>query len=208
MPNINLVAARREEKRTLTTLSRQLFMGFVASGVLLGAAIIWFIGVSFSEGQQVKSLDAKLTELEPKLEQIKKREGEIAAMKPKVDTLDNARLSTLRWRTFLGVLANATPTTVYYTSVATGGEGDSQSVTLKGVAPSQDIVGTVSQNLNARGNSMFEDVEITQTTNGSVPEDPVQKVVFDMVLYLRPVALASTEPSPAPSPLPAPAPSP
>ena len=203
MPNINLVAARREEKRSVTTLSRQLFVGFVGAGVLLGASIIWFVGTTFAQNSQIASLDRKLSELKPKLQQIEKRDGEIGAMKPKVDTLDNARLSTLRWRTFMGVLANATPTTVYYSSIVTGGDATSQSVSMKGVAPSQDIVGTVSQRLTA-GNSMFEDVEITQTTNGSAPEDPVQKVAFDMVVYLRPVVLSQSEPTPAPSASPAP----
>ncbi len=37
MPNINLVAARREDKRQITTLSRQLFVGLIASGAVLFA---------------------------------------------------------------------------------------------------------------------------------------------------------------------------
>ena len=194
MPNINLVAARREEKRAITTLSRQLFMGLVASGVALFGAVVWFGIITTSQSIEKNRLDVQLGELQPKIERIKQRESDIAALKPRVDTLDNARLSTLRWQEFLRVLAEATPDTVYYTSVTTSGDSTSPTVNIKGFAPSQNIVGTVAQRLSNSGNSMFSDVEITQTSNGSAPEDPVQKVTFDMNLYLRPVSFAEAVP--------------
>jgi Tfp pilus assembly protein PilN len=204
MPNINLVAARREEKRQITALSRQLFVGLIASGALLFAAIaVWGIVLN-SQGTELKQLDTKLSELQPKIDRIAERKRDIAALKPKVDTLDNARLSTLRWRAFLGVLAEATPPYVYYTSVSTSGDGENPSVSLKGVAPTNAIVGELSQRLNRNGNSMFAMVETPQVTNSSSPEDPVQKVTFDMNLFLRTVTLAA-DPVAAPAAATAPA---
>jgi Tfp pilus assembly protein PilN len=189
MPNINLVAARREEKRQITTLSRQLFVGLIASGGILFAAIAGWGIVLNAQGSQLRDLDAKLAELQPKIDRIAQRKSDIAALKPKVDTLDNARLSTLRWRAFLNVLADATPSYVYYTSMSTTGEAGSAGVSLKGMAPSNAIVGEVAQRLSNNGNSMFDSVEILSVTNGSTPEDPVQKVTFDMNLFLRNVSL-------------------
>ncbi len=198
MPNINLVAARRDEKRQITALSRQLFVGLVASGVLLFGVIAGWGIVLTSQGAEIKSLDAKVAELKPKLDRIEQRKSDIAILKPKVETLDNARLSTLRWRAFMSVLSEATPPYVYYTSVTTSGDSANPSVSLKGIAPSNAIVGEVAQRLNNHGTSMFDDVVITQTTNGSTPEDPVQKVTFDMNLYLRSVSLGTDAPATAP----------
>ncbi len=192
MPNINLVAARREEKRNVTTLSRQFFMGLIASGVLLFAVFVISIGAGATQGGQIKNLDTELTKLEPQLEKIKGRDADIAALTPRVETLDNARISTLQWHELLGILAQATPNTVYYTAITTGKEGETATVSLKGVAPSQNIAATLSQDLNKNGTSLFSDIVIKQTTNGSAPEDPVQKVVFDMSLFLRPVSLAES----------------
>lgn len=199
MPNINLVAARREEKRQITTLSRQLFVGLIASGGVLFAAIAGWGIVLNAQGSQLKELDAKLAELQPKIDRIAQRKNDIAALKPKVETLDNARLSTLRWRAFMNALADATPSYVYYTSMSTTGDGASSGVSLKGMAPSNAIVGEVAQRLNGNGNSMFESVEILSVTNGSTPEDPVQKVTFDMNLFLRNVSLENA-PATAASP--------
>ncbi len=208
MPNINLVAARREEKRQITTLSRQLFVGLIASGGLLFLAIGAWGFVLSSQGGQIKQLDAKVAELQPKIDRIEQRKKDIAALKPRVETLDNARLSTLRWRSFMNVLAEATPPYVYYTSVATGGGASDSSVSLKGMAPSNAIVGELSQALSKNGNSMFDVVETPQVTNNSAPEDPVQKVTFDMNLFLRPVTLGDDAPAPTPETAPAPAPAP
>lgn len=192
MPNINLVAARRDEKRQITALSRQLFVGLIASGVLLFGAIAGWGIVLNAQGAQERQLDAKLTELQPKIERIAQRKRDIAELKPKVETLDNARLSTLRWRAFMNVLAEATPSYVYYTSVTTGGESSAPSVNLKGLAPSNAIVGELALGLSKNGSSMFEGVETPQVTNSSAPEDPVQKVSFDMNLYMRQVSLGQT----------------
>ena len=189
MPNINLVAARREEKRQITTLSRQLFVGLIASGGILFAAIAGWGIVLTSQGAQIRELDAKLAELQPKIDRIAQRKQDIATLKPKVETLDNARISALRWRAFMNVLAEATPSYVYYTSVMTSGDPANPAVNLKGIAPSNAIVGDVALRLSKNGNSMFDMVETPQVTNGSTPEDPVQKVTFDMNLYLRSVSL-------------------
>lgn len=199
MPNINLVAARREEKRQITTLSRQLFVGLIASGAILFAAIAGWGIVLTSQGAQMRELDAKLAELQPKIDRIEQRKRDIAALKPKVDTLDNARISSLRWRAFMNTLADATPSYVYYTSVTTGGDSTNPTVSLKGMAPSNAIVGEVAQRLSNNGNSMVEGVEILQVTNSSAPEDPVQKVTFDMNLFLRTVSLGDAAPPSSPT---------
>ncbi|MBC8140852.1 MAG: PilN domain-containing protein [Armatimonadetes bacterium] len=192
MPNINLVAARREEKRNVTTLSRQLFMGLIASGAILFGVVAWSGISAATQGAEIKRLDAELVKLEPQLEKIKQRDADIASLTPRVKTLDNARISTLQWHELLGILAQATPSTVYYTGITTGQEGETATVNLKGVAPSQNIAATLSQDLNKNGTSLFSDIVIKQTTNGSAPEDPVQKVVFEMNLYLKPVSLAES----------------
>lgn len=200
MPNINLVAARREEKRSVTALSRQLFIGLLGAGAILFGVVVGFGALTVTQNGEIKNLDESLAKLQPQLDKIKQREADIADLAPRVKTLDDARISTLQWHEMLGILAQTTPTTVYYTSITTGAEGETPTVALKGIAPSQNAAATLSQDLNKNGTSLFSDVVIKGTTNGSAPEDPVQKVAFDMGLYLRPVTLAETAPAATGSP--------
>jgi len=196
MPNINLIAARREEKRNVTTLSRQLFMGLVAAGVILAAVVIFFTGEQVQKRIQITNLDKDIATLQPKLDQIHKREADIAALKPKVDTLDNAKVATLRWRSMMGVVAEAMPDTVWITNMSTGGDIGGSTVNISGVGPSQAVVGEVARNLDQRG--VFSHVDLLSTSNGSTPEDPVQKVSFQLNGYLLPATL-STVPPPVPA---------
>jgi len=202
MPNINLVAVRRDEKRQITTLSRQLFMGLVASGLILVVTFLGMEGLKLEKRNELAALDKKMDLLKPKLAQIEQRRRDIAELKPRVDTLDNARLSTLRWRAFMSVLSDATLANVFFTEMSTAGNPATPTVSLKGVAPTNTIVGEVQQRLTKT--NMFDDVAVPSTTNSSAPEDPVQKVNFSMNLYLRPVVLADT-PETAPSPVASPA---
>ena len=157
--------------------------------MLLFAVIVLSLGSVATQSGEIKRLDAEIVKLEPQLEKIRQRDADIANLTPRVKTLDDARISTLQWHELLGILAQATPNTVYYTAISTNKEGETATVSLRGIAPSQNIAATLSQSLNKNGTSLFSDVVIKQTTNGSAPEDPVQKVAFDMDLYLRPVSL-------------------
>jgi len=204
MPNINLIAARREEKQRITTLTRQLFMGFVGSAAVLFGVFVFITGQKFAKQMEIRNLDEKMKKLQPKLDEIAAREKDIKELKPRVETLDNARLSTLRWRALMAVLSESIPKTVWVTSVLTTGDLSSSSVNLKGIGPSQAIIGDISTRLYQKG--IFDHVDIVSTNNGSAPEDPVQKISFEMNAFLLPATL-STAPAPAPSPSPAAPPS-
>jgi Tfp pilus assembly protein PilN len=189
MPNINLIAVRREEKQRVTTLSRQLFMGFTASVVGLVCVFIWAAGTQVDKNIQIRNLDKQMAELQPKLDEINKLNGEIADLKPKVDTLDNAKVSTLRWRAMMGVMADAMPDTVWVDTMSTSGDIGSTSVSFSGTGPSQAVVGEYVRNLDATG--VFTHVDLTSTNNGSVPEDPVQKVTFNASAFMLPAVLTT-----------------
>lgn len=205
MPNINLIAARREEKQRVTTLTRQLFMGLVGSGVVLFGVIVFVTSQKVSKQFTINRLDNDIKQLQPKLDEIAKTEQSLAVLKPRVDTLDNAKLSTLRWRALMSILSDAIPKSVWISTMSTGGDLASSSVNLKGTGPTQAMVGEVSTRLFQQG--VFDHVDIVSTTNSSSPEDPVQKVAFEMNAFLLPAALSSPPPAP-PAPTPAPEASP
>ncbi|MES2461951.1 MAG: PilN domain-containing protein [Armatimonadota bacterium] len=183
MPNINLIAARREEKKKLERVTRQLFFGFAASvgvTVLLGT---YLTAARFSLNADLNDANAKMQKLQPTLDRIAEVEKQTNELKPKVETLQTAKLETLRWRSLFTVVSQSIPNSTWITSLSSTG-GDAGSITLNGTASSQTLVGDTMSRLGSH--PVFDKIDLGFTQSSGNPTDLVQSVTFQINAHLRP----------------------
>lgn len=161
MPNINLIADRRAEKRRMERLSKQLFYTMGASVAVLVGVASYLITARFSLLGDVAEADRRMEKLRPVIAEIDQVKKVIADKQPKVETLERARYDTLRWTLLFQALAQSLPKDVWLTTLGAP-EGEPLVVSLAGSAPSQAIVGQVALNLKAQ--ALFERVELLSTS--------------------------------------------
>jgi Tfp pilus assembly protein PilN len=194
MPNINLIAARRVEKRRMERLSRQVFFGMAASvGVLVMTGSVLVVQ-RIELASQLASADQKMTKLKPKLAEIARIRQETDERRPKVERLEEARNTTLRWCVLLNVLSRSLPAKTWIEQFESNGKG-SPTVNLKVVTDSQTTAGQTASLLQSQ--PIFEDINIpgTQTTAEGT-------VRFDVIARMKPFQLpgmSATTPTPTPS---------
>ena len=183
MPNINLIAARREEKKRLERTTRQLFFGFAAS-----VGVMFLLGTYLGARRLALNADlsdatAKMQKLQPTLDRIAEVEKQTNELRPKVDTLQTAKMETLRWRSLFTVISQSIPESTWITSLASSG-GDAGTLTLNGTASSQTLVGSTMTRLGTH--PVFDKVDLGFTQSGGNPNDAVQSVTFQINAHLRP----------------------
>lgn len=192
MPNINLIAARRVEKRRMERLSRQVFFGMAASvGVLVMTASVLVVQ-RIELASQLASADQKMTKLKPKLAEIARIRQETDERRPKVERLEEARNTTLRWCVLLNVLSRSLPAKTWIEQFESNGKG-SPTVNLKVVTDSQTTAGQTASLLQSQ--PIFEDINIpgTQTTAEGT-------VRFDVIARMKPFQLPGMSVTPPTQP--------
>lgn len=185
MPNINLIAARREEKKRLERVTRQLFFGFAAS---LG--IVFLLGTYLAArrlalGSDLADANAQLMKLQPTLDRIAEVEKQTGELKPKVETLQTAKLETLRWRSLFTVVSQSIPSNAWITSLSSTG-GDTGSIVLNGTANSQTLVGDTMTRLGSH--PVFDKIDLAFTQSSGDTKTTVQPVTFQINAHLRSTA--------------------
>ena len=191
MPNINLIAARRSEKKRLERNTRQLFFGLTAE---VGALVLLasYIGArQITLRSSLGSADAKLARLQPTLGRIAEVEKATSALKPKLDTLQTAKEDTLRWRAMLQIVAQSVPSNAWLSGITSANIGDDTMISLTGTAGSQALVGETMSRLGAY--PVFEKVELhyTQLLASSQKEDTTQRISFEIAAHLKPTQPAA-----------------
>lgn len=183
MPNINLIAARRQEKRRMEKLTRQLFFGL--SGTVAGfmAVASFFVTQHFALTGDMAEADTRMSKLQPKLDEIAQIKKETADKQPKVETLEKARYETLRWTLLYQAISNALPADVWLTTIAAP-EGDPIVVTLAGSAPSQNVAAQTVQNLLKQ--PLFDKVEIPSINRNEIEN----RFLFQILAHIKPLELA------------------
>ena len=183
MPNVNLIAARRAEKKRVEQNTRRLFFGLtveVAALVVLGSVL----GVNQMKLQgDLVEADTKLLQLQPTLERIKSIETDKALLQPKLDTLVSAKTDTLRWRAMLQIVSQSVPSNAWLSGISATGTGDETNITIAGVAGSQTLVGETMTRLQSF--PVFDKVDLKFTQLSSQPEDPVQRITFEIGAHLK-----------------------
>lgn len=207
MPNVNLIAARRAEKKRLERNTRRLLLGITVEGAAV-AVLAMTLGV---QQMQVRTAlvgaEARVVRLEPALRQIEQIKADTAALQPKINTLRTARADTLRWRALLQIVSQSIPSNAYLSSITasapSGGDPNAADpsaaappviVALAGTAGSQTLVGETMSRLGAY--PVFDQVELRFTQLDSAAATaplPQQSVKFEIGARLK-----SSAPRPAP----------
>ncbi len=183
MPNVNLIATRRAEKKRVERNTRRLFLGLtteVAALVALGS----MLGVQQMRLQgELSDATTKLLQLQPTLDRIKAIEKDTAVLKPKLDTLVSAKADTLRWRAMLQIVSQSVPSNAWLSAISATGTGDETMITIAGVAGSQTLVGETMTRLQSF--PVFGKVDLRFTQLASQPDDPVQRITFEIGAQLK-----------------------
>lgn len=197
MPNLNLIAARREEKKKVERITRQLFLGLAASAGLFTMTVVYTGAQQALLGSALKQADDAMANLKPIIADIKKTKEETAELTPKVDTLKSAQLNTMRWRGVLQVVSQSVPSETWLSTLQSSGSNEDATLSLSGMTTSQSRVGQMMDQLQKNRLKLFDNVTLKQTQNSTAPEDPIQKVSFDLSAHLTPMT-APPPPPPAP----------
>ncbi len=192
MPNINLIAPRREEKKKLERAAGQLFVGLGSSvGVLLLLAS-YMAARHLSMNADMSSAEQRMEKIQPTLAEIERIKKETGDLIPKVEQLESAKLQTLRWKAVFLALSKTTPHNAWLTQISAS-EGDSPSLTIQGQTESQAQAADMNEALQRE--SVFQSVAIDGTDTVSValpikPNEPLQQVdriQFKLNAQLKPI---------------------
>ena len=195
MPNVNLIAVRREEKKRLERNTSRLFLGL---GVEVIAVSLMAMGLGVQQMQlrgALKEATTKRIRLQPTLDRIAAIEAEGAVLKPKLETLATAKADTIRWRAMLQIVSQSVPNSAWLTAITATGTGDESIITIAGTAGSQTLVGETMTRLQSY--PVFDKVDLRFTQLSSAPEDTFQRVSFEIGAHLRPTQAPSPEPGAA-----------
>lgn len=184
MPNINLIASRRADKRRMERLTRQTFFGMTASVVGLVGLASWLTAQHLELAGRLSDAERRMERLRPALAEIDQIRKDTAEKQPKVDTLETARLMTLRWCSLFNSLARSLPAETWVERLDSSGAENTQ-VTLQVVTRSQTFAGQTAVLLSAQ--PIFQDVNITSTQTSATPNG-AKVVKFEVTAGLRPPA--------------------
>lgn len=199
MPSINMIAARREEKRRGERTLRKLLYGIageVGTVVLLAFVLVGRILVT--QGQ-VSDLGDKLTKLKPRVTRIQQLQSQTEALMPKVQTLDGAKADTLFWYGGFYAVTTSLPERTWLTSLGTGStlsaaptpgasSGEDPTLSLSGVAMSQTAVGEAMLKMNQ--SQALDHVDLAFVQQQKLGD--ADAVGFQMTVHLKPEAVPET----------------
>lgn len=200
MPSINLIAARREEKRRQEQSLRRLLgavMGEV--GAVVGVGVLMSLQLAGIH-HRIGDYNAQIQKLEPKVSQIATMQDATAKITPKVATLDSAKADTLFWYSNLCAVTNSLPPQTWLSSIGTTGNntpsatpgaasGADPTMAIAGTAASQDAVGQTMLRMNQSPN--LDHVDLAFVQQQVATKDTPSTVTFQMTVHLKPEAAAA-----------------
>jgi Tfp pilus assembly protein PilN len=184
MPNINLIAARRAEKKRLEKLTRNLFFGLAAS---VGGFIVLssYLGLQqLAMSTQLKEAEQALERLKPKKDRVAAIEADMKVLEPKLNTLAQAKRDTLRWPALMQSISQSVPGSTWLTNVGAQGGGDTPiSLRLSGVSVSQSqAADTV---LLLQKQPIFSDVSLVFTSTNPAQGTEPARTTFEATAVLK-----------------------
>ncbi|HEY3267771.1 MAG TPA: PilN domain-containing protein [Armatimonadota bacterium] len=116
---INLIAARRAERRKLELIRGVLLRAMFAVGAIaLGAAMLMTFSIQ-STKNRIRDVDAQTVMLQDTVQSVERLKSEMAVLQPRVTTLLLAQNSTNRWRAVLQEVSSSLPQKAWITSFTT-----------------------------------------------------------------------------------------
>jgi Tfp pilus assembly protein PilN len=201
MPNINLIATRREEQMRLVRLTRNLFLSLAASIAGFIALALFLAAQNLTMTGDLRDTEARMSKLQPVLEQIDRIKADTDLLGPKVDTLKAAKAGITKWRAVLQVVSDAVPDNTYLSSLNATGSVDDTTISLGGISESQSVVGEMMTRLG--NHPLFDRVDLHYTqaavqaaTPGATADPSQQGVQFEIAAHLR----GTPTPPPPPAP--------
>ena len=173
MPSVNMIAARRAEKKRLEKFI------YVALVVIVGELAIMLAVMGFmtarvhADNSRIHGLDRDMARIQPTVDKIRKYESQIKELSPRLDLLSSSRDQTMLWHSVLQDLGRCMPEKTWLTSVATsvtssgsssssgGKSAPATTLNLGGSSVSQQLVGEAMLRLNQCPE--FEKVDLTYT---------------------------------------------
>lgn len=143
MPSINMIAPRRAEKRRLERDMRRLVVVIIVELVVAVGFGGWMCTSYFTTRAQIDELNVQLSKLEPIVKEIEQYDKATAKLAPRLELLNQAKESTMRWYNTLDRLTQCIPSSAWLTQISTGrsrGTG-SLTVSLGGMSATQAHVG-------------------------------------------------------------------
>jgi Tfp pilus assembly protein PilN len=164
MPSINMIAPRRAEKSRLERDMRRLVVVIIAELIFVVAMGGWMCTKMLTTSGRITDLDTQLAKLKPAVRQIEEYQQATIALKPKLDLLNQAKDTTMRWYNTLDRLTQSLPQSTFLTrmntSVASGTDTKS-TLNITGVSESQAKIGETM--LRMQSISEFERVDLHYT---------------------------------------------
>jgi Tfp pilus assembly protein PilN len=191
MPNINLIAERRQEKRRMERLSKQLFFTLGGSLAIFVAVGSYLLTARISQFGEVAEAEQRMEKLKPVIAEIDLIKKETADKEPKLATLEQARYDTLRWTLLFQSISESLPAQVWLSNLGAP-DGEPVVVNLSGSAPTQTIASQLV--LNLKKQPIFDKVEIPTTTR----MEKENRFSFQITAQLKPIiAPKAVAPPPA-----------
>lgn len=200
MPSINMIAARRAEKKKQEQHVKSLAYAVLAEIGLVFLAISILSLRLMTTNARAATLDGQLSKLEPKVIQIHDLQSKIAAITPKVAMLAGAKADTMFWyngvsdissclsgKTWLTGLSTATASTATGFGGPGTAEANAPTVSLLGSAGNPDMVGDTILKLNTLPS--LDKVELAFVQHQQI--GTVDAVTFQMNVYLKPEPAAA-----------------
>ena len=173
MPSINMIAARRAEKKRLEKLVSTVFLVVIGEIVITLAVVGFMTARVHAASAAMRHLNTKLAQLQPTVDKIHRYETEIKTLEPRLNLLSESREQTLLWYTIMQDLGRSMPEKTWLTSISTtkvqSGNGDGDTATpalnLIGQSVSQRLVGETMLRLNQFPE--FRQVDLNYTQEGN-----------------------------------------
>jgi Tfp pilus assembly protein PilN len=161
MPSVNMIAARRAEKKRLEKLIYVTLMVIVGELAIVLAVMGFMTARVHADNSRIRGLDRDMARIQPTVDKIRKYELEIKELSPRLDLLSSSRDQTMLWHSVLQDLGRCMPEKTWLTSMATtvtavsssppGGATSAAPATtlnLGGASVSQQLVGEAMLRLN------------------------------------------------------------
>ncbi len=177
MPSINMIAARRAEKKRIEKFVYITLMVIAGEAALVLGTLGFMTAKVHAAGSHIKQLDAQMIRVQPTVERIQSYESEIKDLKPRLDLLESSRKSTLTWYVIMHDLARSMPEKTWLTSVSTQVvqpsaadvlQTPSATISIGGNSISQKLVGETMLRLNECPEFDRVDLTYTQEAGGTL----------------------------------------
>lgn len=175
MPSINMIAARRAEKKKLEERVRIALICVIGS-VAIALAILGFMTARvYSTSRAIVTVDKQLAEVQPTVDKILRYEDDINNLMPKLDLLQDSRKQTMVWYGILDDLSRSMAEKTWVTGLSTSTRAIAATdgkpsrlvsmVSLRGTSISQSMVGETMLRLNQ--SAEFAKIDLDYTQKGS-----------------------------------------